>query len=168
MGETIVLKLAGVFISVGMDRFGNWLKKRLLRKCVVNIAEIKKGINILFVDDDDLSSRLKTIRDAGWNVHQINDITNFNSEEIKNADIIFMDYIGVGKALTTKEEGIGLIKGIRSRYPEKFLIFISGYAGFIPGHEFHSLVDAWLDKHADPYVYIDQIEMAAKKIYDSK
>ncbi|MES2437139.1 MAG: hypothetical protein V4519_03925 [Patescibacteria group bacterium] len=168
MWEIAATKLAGVFIGVGMDKTGNWLKKVLTKKKIPSIEEIKRSTKVLFVDDEDFSTRLNIIRGAGWNVQQIKDVTNFDSEDIKNADIIFMDYIGVGKILTPSEEGIGLLKKIKSRYPEKFLIFYSGHAGYIPGHEFHSFANAWIDKHSDPYVYIDQIEVAAIKKYESK
>lgn len=167
MIETIATKIAEMFIKSGMDKAGNFIKDRFSKK-ILSIDEIKKKTQVLFVDDEDFSATLEIIRGAGWNARQINDITNFQSEEIKNSDIIFMDYIGVGKILTPKDEGIGLLKQLKSRYPEKFIIFYSGYAGYIPGHEFHSIVDAWIDKHADPYVYIDQIEVAAIKIYGSK
>jgi hypothetical protein len=154
--------------DVGMDKAGNWLKKRSSKKKVLPIEELKKITRILFVDDEDFSAKLSTIRDAGWSVSQIKDVTNFNSEEIKNADVIFMDYNGVGKVLTPSDEGIGLLKSIKKRYPEKFMVFYSGYAGFIPGHEVHSIADAWIDKHADSFVYIDQIEAATIKIHESR
>ena len=164
MIEAILTKLATICMKIGMDKIANWLKRQSSKKNPP-IEEIKKTTKILFVDDEDFSARLSTIRDAGWNVSQIHEVTNFNSEEIKSADIIFMDYIGVGKVLTPSEQGIGLLKKIKNRYPEKYIIFYSGYAGFIPGHEFHSIADAWIDKHADPFVYIDQIEEAAIKSY---
>ena len=166
--EAVATKFATIMISVGMDKVGNWVKKRYGKKPLPPIEEIKKAIKVLFVDDEDFSARLSTIRDAGWNVNQIHEVTNFDSEDIKSADIIFMDYMGVGKTLTPKEGGIGLLKSIKKRYPKKFIVFYSGYAGFIPGHEVHSIADAWIDKHADTFVYIDQIEDAATKVYGSR
>jgi hypothetical protein len=121
---------------------------------------------VLFVDDEDFNVRLTTIREAGWNVNQIKDIINFNYEEVRTANIIFMDYMGVGQILTPSEQGIGLIKTLKKRYPEKHIIFYSGYAGFIPGHEIHSIADGWIHKHSDAYVYIDQIEASSRKIHD--
>lgn len=160
----ILVKLAEICINAGMDKTAKWLKAHSSKK-QLPIEEVKKITRILFVDDEDFSARLSVIRDSGWNVSQINDITNFNCEEVKNADIIFMDYVGVGKILCPSEQGIGLLKSIKNRYPHKFLIFYSGYAGFIPGHEFHTIADAWIDKHADTFVYIDQIEAAAIKLH---
>lgn len=172
MLESILLKLAGVFISLGMDKFGSWIKKKSIKKKNIKkeipLEDIKKSIRILFIDDEDFSAKLSIIRDSGWNVNQVKEVLNIDSAEIVNADIIFIDYIGVGKILTPKEEGIGLLKYIRKKYPNKFIVFLSGYAGYIPGHEVHSIADAWIDKHADSFVYIDQIEDAAKKIYESR
>lgn len=165
--EAIATKVASIFISVGLDKAGDWVKNRFQKK-EYSIEEIKKSAKILFIDDEDSSSKLSVIRNAGWNVNQINEVTNFDSEDIKSADIIFMDYVGVGKILTPKEEGIGLLKSIKKRYPNKFIIFYSGYAGYIPGNEVHSIADAWINKHDDSFVYIDQIEAAAKKIYGTR
>lgn len=168
MFEIIGIKLATMLISLGMDKAGNWVNKKLTKKNLYSIEDIKKHTQVLFVDDEDFSVLLETIRSSGWNVKQVYDILNFNSEEVKSADIIFMDFIGVGKTLTPKEQGIGLLKSLKKRYPKKFIVFYSGYAGFIPGHEVHAIADAWIDKHADPFVYIDQIEVAAMKIYGTE
>jgi ActR/RegA family two-component response regulator len=156
-------KIAGFFISIGL--------KSLLERCKrtppkePTVTELKEKTHVLFVDDEDFGTRLQSIRDAGWSVNQITDVTDFNCPAVERANIIFMDYIGVGRALTPTDEGIGLLKEIKRRYPEKFLVFYSGYAGFIPGHEFHNIADAWIAKNSDPYVFIDQIEDAAKKIH---
>jgi len=168
MLEVIFTKLATICISIGLDRAGNWLNKKFDKKKEISIDDVKRLTKVLFVDDEDFSSKISVIRNAGWNINQIGEITNLDSEEIKNADIIFMDYYGVGKILTPKEQGIGLLKCIRKKYPEKFIVFFSGYAGVIPGHEVHSIANAWIPKHEDTFVYIDQIEEAAIKLYESK
>ncbi|HBH71424.1 MAG: Response regulator [Parcubacteria group bacterium GW2011_GWC1_42_11] len=168
MIETIATKVCTILATVGMDKAEKWIKAKYSGKKVLSIEEIKKITKILFIDDEDFGVTLSTIRNAGWNVNQINDVINFDAEDIKSADIIFMDYVGVGNVLTPKESGIGLLKSIKKRYPEKFIIFCSGYAGHIPGSEVHSIADAWIDKHADAFVFVDQIEVAAKKIHESR
>lgn len=169
MGEAILLKIAEIFIKLGMEKVGSFIKKRSKNnKKTTNLEDVKKSIKILFIDDEDFSTKISIIRDAGWNVHQVKEVSNIDSQEIVSSDIIFIDYIGVGKILTPKEEGVGLLKYIKRKYPNKFIIFFSGYAGYIPGHEVHSIANAWIDKHADSFVYIDQIEDAAIKIYESR
>ncbi|MDD4902773.1 MAG: hypothetical protein PHE24_06625 [Patescibacteria group bacterium] len=135
---------------------------RIFRKKPLSIEEIKKQTQILFIDDEAMDSLLDNIRDAGWSVKQRKEIDNFDAEDIKNSDIIFIDYKGVSLKLTPSDEGIGLLKALRSKYPQKHLIFYSGYAGFIPGHEIHGFADGWIQKNADPWVYIERIETAAR------
>lgn len=163
--EAILTKGGTILIDVGMKKAGEWIKRKV-KKEPLAVDELKRRTRVLFVDDEDFSVSLTTIREAGWNVSQMKDITNFNCEEVKTANIIFMDYMGVGQILTPTEQGIGLIKTLKKRYPEKQVIFYSGHAGFIPGHEIHSIADGWINKHSDAYVYIDQIEASSRKIHD--
>ncbi len=163
---TVLVKGGDMLIGFGMDKAGEWLKNKGFGKKEISIEEIKKKAQVLFVDDESYEGRMTAIRDAGWNARQINDVKNFDSEEIKNADIIFMDFKGVGSTLSPTEEGIGLLKQLKKRYSNKVFIFYSGYAGFIPGHEVHGIADAWIPKNSDTIVYIDIIEESAKKIYD--
>lgn len=145
---------------------GAWnLYKRVFKGKPLSLEEIKKRAQILFVDDETHESLLSTIREAGWNVRHVKDITNFDSPEVKEADVIFMDYKGVGTTMTPTEEGIGLAKVLKEKYPLKRVIFYSGYAGFIPGHEIHGVADGWVSKNSDPFVYIAHIEESAKAVY---
>lgn len=145
---------------------GAWKSvKWLFKGRPLSLDEIKKRTQVLFVDDESYDSLLSTIREAGWNVRQVKDISNFDSPEVKEADVIFMDYKGVGLTMTPTEEGIGLAKVLKVKYPTKQVIFYSGYAGFIPGQEIHGVADGWISKNSDPFVYIAQIEEAAKTVY---
>lgn len=156
------------FFSALIKAIPNWviqIWRKIRKKKQPSLEEIKRSVRILFVDDESVDHLINNISQAGWNVSYTNEISNLDSDEIKNADIIFLDYKNVGVKLTPTEEGIGLLKAIRKKYPNKHLIFYSGYAGFIPGHEVHGIADDWIQKNSDPYVYIDRIEDAAKKIY---
>jgi DNA-binding NtrC family response regulator len=139
--------------------------RKFFKKKALTIEEIKKKTQILFVDDESFDHLTVAIRDAGWNVRQINDITNIHNEEIKNADIIFMDFKGVGVKLTPTKEGIGLMAHLRKNYPKKHIIFYSGSAGFVPGYEVMGIANEWIQKSADPFEYLDRIEAAAHSIY---
>lgn len=142
--------------------------RKVFKKKPLSIEEVKRLTQVLFIDDESFDSLLNNIRDSGWNVKQKQDIDNLDAEDIKNADIIFIDYKDVGIKLTPTEEGIGLLKAMRNKYPNKRLIFYSGYAGFIPGHEIHDIANGWISKNADPYVYIERIESEARKVYGIK
>jgi len=129
------------------------------------LEEIKRRTHVLFVDDESFDSLLDNIRQAGWSATQTKDILNLDSDDIRKSDVIFVDYKGVGQILTPTEEGIGLLKALKQKYPQKYIIFYSGYAGVIPGDKLHGIADGWIRKNSDPYVYIERIESAAKKIY---
>lgn len=157
-------KAAETIATLGVKGIWKLVKDKVWRKKSPTIEEIKKTTRILFIDDEDFSSRIQTLRDAGWGVNQVRDVTDYYSEAIKQADIIFLDYQGVGTTLST-EQGIGLLKSIKTRHPEKFLIFYSGQAGFMKGHEVYPIADDWIEKYADASVYLDHIEAAAKKLH---
>ncbi len=124
--------------------------------------ELKDKTSILFVDDEPFDY-IERIRAAGWNAHQVSDIENLDDDHLKRAHIVFLDYVGVGKKLAPTQQGIGLLKAIKQKYPQKILIFYSGHAGFTLGHEFKA-ADDWMPKNADPYVFLQKIEENAQKI----
>lgn len=139
--------------------------RSIFKKKPLSFDEVKKQTRVLLIDNEPLQSLVHDINAAGWNAKQINEVENMDSEDLKNADIIFVDFKDVGQVLTPSEEGIGLLKLLKRKYPQKHFIFFSGFAGFIPGQEIHDIADGWIQKHADLHVYIERIEMAAKNIY---
>jgi hypothetical protein len=154
-------------INTTVDGVKNLFRK-IFKKKSLSLEEIKKRTQILFIDDEPFDYVINGIRQANWNVKQIMEVYNPDSEDLKNADIIFVDFKGVGKELTPTDEGIGLLKLLKNKYPKKYFIFISGYAGLIPGEKFFDIADGWISKNSDPYVYIERIESAAKTIYEGK
>src|SRR3989344_1680888 len=131
-----------------IPNFLHWLKrKRVNNSLALTDEEIKRATNILFIDDEKFEY-IDRIRDAGWNVHQLYDINNLDDEQIKKADIIFLDYKGVGRVLSPSQQGIGLLKGLKKKYSDKPVIFYSAHAAFSLGDEF-KIADDWLPKNAD-------------------
>jgi hypothetical protein len=146
-----------------IPEFFSWLKNIGKRKKKKTEQDIKRMTNILFIDDNKFEY-IDVIRGAGWNVHQIFDLSSFDDEQVKMADIIFLDYMGVGKSLAPAQEGIGLLKGLKRKYPDKPVIFYSAHAGFSLGDEFKA-ADDWLPKNADTFIYLEKIEEFAKRIH---
>jgi hypothetical protein len=124
--------------------------------------DLKQKVNILFVDDE-VFNYIDLIKGAGWNANHVEDISSLDDEHLKRAHIVFLDYIGVGQKLAPTQQGIGLLKAIKQKYPQKVVIFYSGHAGFGLGDEFR-LADDWIPKNADPYVFILKIEETAQKL----
>ncbi len=151
------------FFRAFLTQAGDWISKLFSRKKKdFSNDEIKALTNILFVDDEEFP-HINRIREAGWNVQHVPDISNLDDEHLKRADIIFLDYVGVGRHLSPTQQGIGLLKAIKHKYQEKIIIFYSAHTGFTLGDEFDE-ADDWLLKHSDPYVYLQKIEENARKL----
>lgn len=140
-----------------------WLKNKSFGRKKYSDDEIKKITRVLFIDDEKFGY-IDRIKEAGWSVSQIFDLNNLDEECVRQADIVFLDYKGVGRSLSQSEEGIGLLKALKKKYPAKPIILYSAHAGFNLGDEF-DLADDWLPKNADTYVYIQKIEEFAQKIH---
>lgn len=121
-------------------------------------SDIQKGVHILFIDDEEFQV-VQMLKNDGWKaVSRIDDPNSIRAQEIIDSDVIFVDIIGVGKALGFKNQGIGLAAEIKRRYPLKRVVIYSG-------EEKHSVfdsdlhaVDNWLPKNAEPIQFIQEIE----------
>jgi len=123
----------------------------------------KTNAKILFIDDEDFPV-VDSLKKGGWDVNKIKDIKDIQSEIIKRAHIIFVDYKGVGKKLAKKEEGLGLIRAIKNHYgSSKRVILYSAYGSFNLSMDMR-VADNQLDKNADAYQFITMIESELKKI----
>jgi DNA-binding NarL/FixJ family response regulator len=132
-----------------------------------NLDEIKSICRILFIDDKafPLIDILKT---AGWiGTKRIKDADSLEQIEIREAHILIVDIQGVGKKLKFKDEGLGLILALKSRYPNKKIIVYSAEdQGKIQA--FHAGIDAAdkrLSKNSDPYEFQVVIESYAKEAF---
>lgn len=125
------------------------------------IEDIKKNTKILFIDDEDFEYS-EVLTSAGWNFSQIKEVHDLDADVIKCADIIFLDYLGVGNVLTPQDKGLGLLEAIKKKYPSKIVIFFSAHTGFGLDKKM-KLADDWVAKSSDAIVYIQKIEEWAKK-----
>lgn len=141
----------------------DWMIAKIKGRKRYSNEELKALASILFIDDEKFEY-IDLIRNAGWNATQIFELQSTDNDHVKRADVIFLDYKGVGKILAPSEEGIGLLRALKQKFPDKPIIFYSAHAGFSLGDKF-DLADDWLSKGADPHVYIQKIEEHVRKKY---
>ena len=140
-----------------IDEIGDLLKNFFKRKIS------KTEAFILFVDDEEFPV-VGNLKKSNWNVERIPDLVDLDSEDIKRAHIIFVDYKGVGKHLATTEEGIGVIKALKKKYKnKKRIILYSGHGNFTLGEHLKA-ADNQMVKNADVYEFITMIESELKNI----
>lgn len=146
-------------IDVSPDDFLSWIKKiPFLKKKIT-----KTEVNILFVDDQEFPV-VDNLTTSGWNAKRVEDITNIESDDIKRAHIIFVDYKGVGKILAESEEGIGLIRALMEKYKNsKRIILYSGHGNFSLGKHLQ-VAHNQMAKNSDSYEFITMIESELKRL----
>lgn len=150
--------------NIGQNGFDlNEDKKMEFKKEKDTIEQAQKRTHILFIDDKKFLVT-DILISSGWsNTRAIKDVTSMNQKEIKDSDIIFVDIQGVGIKMKFAEEGLGLAKALKERYPDKKIIV---YSAEQTGNRFHDtlkLVDDFLPKDADPYLFEEIIERFSLK-----
>jgi hypothetical protein len=122
----------------------------------------KEDIQILFIDDEKFKT-VDNLKSAGWiNTKTIKDVTNLDSSDVKNSDVIFVDINGVGEKLFPIDKGLGLAEALKKKYPKKYIVI---YSAQEQGDRFHKalkIVDYSLSKNAEPYEFINIIENCMK------
>lgn len=127
---------------------------------VANTLEaFKNSTHILFIDDDIRFKVVKILTKSGW-VHTklVKDAETLDDNEIRQADILFIDVQGVGLALGFNDEGLGLALAIKDKYPLKKVVI---YSAETKGDRFHAALrkaDSFLPKNADPYEFQKIVE----------
>lgn len=123
----------------------------------------KHNIHILFIDDEEFPI-IENLKDAGWSIEKIDDLKNIDDDFVLRSQIIFVDFRKVGRFLSQKEEGIGIIKALKGKYKKsKRIILYSGHNRFTLGHDIRA-ADNYLSKNSDSYEFIQMIESEMLKL----
>jgi len=109
----------------------------------------KESAKILFIDDLDLKDKIKNLENAGWkNVIQLEDAHNIDRKEIRESDIIFVDYKGIG--MTSEKQGLGVLTALRESYKDsKWLILYTAHE--LPVDAFNIGANSVLGKNSSVY-----------------
>ena len=145
------------------DSFWRYLNPMNWRKKQYN----EQNVNILFVDDMDMPV-VKSLKKAGFKVKKINDVKNIEEAEVLKAQIIFVDFDGVGKIISPKYQGAGLIKELKAKYNDsKYIILYTAQSTLpieVTINELFKLADAKMRKDSDVTDFKEEIKKALKKL----
>lgn len=118
-----------------------------LKNISEDISYLKTKARILFIEDD-VFKKINNLKNFGWNVSQIKKVDNLDSDEIKNANIIFVDYKGVGEP--SGNQGLGVVENLRAMYGKnKWIIFYSAHK--LPLNIYGKGANSYLAKNATVY-----------------
>jgi hypothetical protein len=136
--------------------------KRFLKK---SLPELKDKTRILLIDDEE-TSLVESLTAEGWNIKYLADLDKFSNTDLRDSHIICVDIKGVGKKLKIKEEGLGLVRNIKEKYPEKRIILCSSISSHDIFDDAIDLVDKKVYKDGQTHPFDKAIEELAYKIFD--
>ncbi len=130
---------------------------------------VKSKVGILFIDDDLKFRVVKILNRAGWtNTKIVKDLIAIDQQEVKDADIIFVDIQGVGINLAFRDEGLGLTIALKKKFPEKAVIIYSAEQNGDRFHDAIRIADSLLAKNSEPYEFEVIIEKHARIINERR
>jgi len=130
-----------------------------------SLEDIKQVTKILFIDDVKFEV-VDKITSNGWRqCSRIKDISDLDHSDIETTHIFFVDIQGVGKKLNFPDEGLGLARALKEKYPSKAVILYSSEGQRDIFDETLSIVDARIRKNADTYEFIKLVERFGKQAF---
>ncbi len=133
-----------------------------------NLEEIKRLTKILFIDDVkfEVVDRIFT---NGWKqCTRVKDIEDLDHPDIVRTHIFFVDIQGVGKKLNFPDDGLGLARALKQKYPSKAVILYSSEGQRDIFDSTLSIVDARIRKNADTYEFLKLVEKFALEAFSLK
>lgn len=127
----------------------------------------KENVNILFIDDLEMPV-VENLKRAGYRVKKVKDIKNIDDAEVRNSQIIFVDFEGVGRAVSSQHQGAGLVKELKKKYLKSKYIVLYTSQMLLPSDtimkSFFDYADARLKKDDDETEFLSIIDKALKEI----
>jgi DNA-binding NarL/FixJ family response regulator len=111
---------------------------------------------------------VESLKKAHFKVKKVKDIKDIDDAEVKNAQIIFIDFDGVGKFVSPQHQGAGLVKELKTKYQSsKYVVLYTAQPSMPTGTIMNSLfnmADARMRKDSDVTDFTEQIREALKKL----
>jgi hypothetical protein len=136
--------------------------KKFLKK---SLPELKDKTRILLIDDEE-TGLVESLKGEGWHIKYLPDLDKYNNTDLKDAHIVCIDIKGVGKKLNIKEEGLGLVRNIKEKYPEKRIILCSSVSSHDIFDNAIDLVDKKVYKDGQTHPFDSAIEELSYKLFD--
>jgi hypothetical protein len=144
----------------------NPFKKKNAKKFIKkSLPELKDKTRILLIDDEE-TNLVESLKGEGWHIKYMDDLDKYNNTDLRDAHIVCIDIKGVGKKLNIKEEGLGLVRNIKDKYPEKKIILCSSFSSHDIFDNAIDLVDKKVYKDGQTHPFDSAIEELSYKLFD--
>ncbi len=137
--------------------FKKWFKK----------SYTKDNVNILFIDDTEMPV-VESLRKTGYKVKKVRDIKDIDDANVKNSQIIFTDFDGVGRIISPRHQGAGLVKELKVKYGRSKYVVLYTAQLTMPAdttmNELFNVADARMRKDSDVTDFAGQIREGLDKL----
>jgi hypothetical protein len=130
-----------------------------------SLPELKDKTRIVMIDDEE-TGLVDSLKGEGWHIKYMADLDKYNNTDLKDAHIVCVDIKGVGVLLNIKEEGLGLVRNIKEKYPEKRIILCSSVNTHDIFDDAIDLVDKKVYKDGQTHPFDSAIEELSYKLFD--
>lgn len=117
----------------------------------IPLKQIIARVRILVIDDQEFPY-VKLFRRDGYNVDKWKDVSRLAHIEQGEYDLILLDLQGVGAAISSADEGLGVLRHIKKVRPTQLVIAYSNAQFPLQYQPFFELADGVMQKSAD---YLD-------------
>lgn len=124
-------------------------------------TESARALTKVAVIDDERLPLVESLLAHGFRIFEVGDIPNLDA--VSEYGIIICDVRGVGKALNSRFEGAHLLKELRYRYPDKFLILCTGQRNKVEYQPYFTHADASIGKDADSDEWSELLDGALRR-----
>ncbi len=125
---------------------------------------IKKRTTVLVIDDEEPIELRALLKRDGWRNYYLDDLDSLEAKKLRDSQIVCIDIMGVGKALQVSD-GMGLVKDIKLKYPEKKIILYSSVSKQDIFSDALDFVDKRLRKQSSLIPFVKAIEEMAANTF---
>ncbi len=126
---------------------------------------MKDKTRILLIDDEE-TGLVESLKEEGWHIKYLSYLDKYKNTDLKDVHIVCINIKGVGIKLTIKEEGLGLVRNIKEKYPEKLIILCSSVCAHDLFDNAADLFDMIVYKDDQTYPFDSAIHKLFHKLYD--
>ncbi len=138
--------------------------KKLFRKNYwpeLPIEELRKRSRLLVIDDQSFSY-VELFQRDGYTIEKWDDVEDLTKLESGYYDIILLDIQGIGREISIKEQGFGVLKHVKKVNPTQIIVAYSNKEWSFKYAEFFDLADSKLAKTDDYVVFKEEIDELLK------
>lgn len=89
------------------------------------IEKAKKNVKLVIVDDEEVPN-MENLKNDDYNIKILSDIDNIQDFVTKDYKVVILDIQGIGKKITKRSEGWGVLEYLKKEYPHIVIIVFTG------------------------------------------